>query len=367
MGKPGKPGGGGAGLGRELRTESKTSWFSQLFSTKHSTLVRSSLFGFTLVELLVVIAIIGVLIALLLPAVQAAREAARRAQCTDHLKNLALAVHNYHDTHLAMPAGNVHLSEILLTFNCTQSGAHWAINAAKIDSWYCGMIGWPIALLPFCEQTPLYQMIDFTRQAYNPMGDDDYAANAHTVGDPIGPADPVGVQSNEYVARNAPSIFRCPSTPAIGDPKWSKDYAINGATNCAERRLNNSGNPYLDCSFAPFYMNSWLNFSTVTDGLSNTIMMTDRSSRGVDASNEELPYTINPFYYVCHRGEGYYKTPYLAVRVNGTSAADPRSFHAGGVNLSLIDGSVRFCPETINSLVFQRLSLRCEGENVTFP
>ncbi|MDR0338622.1 MAG: DUF1559 domain-containing protein, partial [Planctomycetaceae bacterium] len=92
-------------------------------------------FGFTLVELLVVIAIIGVLIALLLPAVQAAREAARRIQCSNHMKQSALACHNYHDTHDAFPAG----------------GYMWSNNPI-----YLGQ-NWCISILPFIEQNTLYQ------------------------------------------------------------------------------------------------------------------------------------------------------------------------------------------------------------------
>ncbi len=98
--------------------------------------------AFTLVELLVVIAIIGILVALLLPAVQAAREAARRIQCTNHLKQIGLALHNYHDTHLAFPM--------------TTTGAE--PGGAGCGS---GFYSWMALVLPYVEQAPLHNSIDF--------------------------------------------------------------------------------------------------------------------------------------------------------------------------------------------------------------
>ena len=107
------------------------------------------LLAFTLVELLVVIAIIGILIALLLPAVQAAREAARRSQCTNNLKQLVLAAHNYHDTYKAFPSG--------------MSGTDTADNLTSNR----GTMGPFPVLAPFFEQGPLYEQITSSTQTMN--------------------------------------------------------------------------------------------------------------------------------------------------------------------------------------------------------
>lgn len=101
--------------------------------------------GFTLIELLVVIAIIAILIALLLPAVQQAREAARRSQCKNNLKQIGLAVHNYHDVHGTYPPGNVSCNQIG-TCNYSYGGPHYTT--------------WTIAILPFLDQAPLYNKYD---------------------------------------------------------------------------------------------------------------------------------------------------------------------------------------------------------------
>ena len=105
--------------------------------------------GFTLIELLVVIAIIAILIALLLPAVQQAREAARRTTCRNNMKQLTLAMHNYHDVNLAFPPGSI------------QNGFE-AIGATS-TGW-----GWPAFILPYIEQSTVYEKIDFSRYMVNP-------------------------------------------------------------------------------------------------------------------------------------------------------------------------------------------------------
>jgi prepilin-type N-terminal cleavage/methylation domain-containing protein len=132
-------------------------------------------FGFSLVELLVVIAIIAVLIALLLPAVQAAREAARRAQCTNNLKQLGLAVHNYHQQTNVLPASNMFLG----------ASNGWSYNAS-----------WMVFLLPNMEQQPLYNAYNFSCEPGVP---------------PAVAATPSDGQSNTTVVYSNISSLLCPS------------------------------------------------------------------------------------------------------------------------------------------------------------
>ncbi|MDQ3331057.1 MAG: DUF1559 domain-containing protein, partial [Planctomycetota bacterium] len=132
--------------------------------------------GFTLIELLVVIAIIAVLIALLLPAVQQAREAARRSQCLNNLKQIGLALHNYHDTHLAFPPGWIGADQV--------TGAH--------DVEGMNGFGWGTMVLPYVEQNNLYQQFRFPLSIVD---------------------DVVGPPTNKSLLATKIPVFECPSDP----------------------------------------------------------------------------------------------------------------------------------------------------------
>ena len=208
--------------------------------------MRTERQGFTLIELLVVIAIIAVLIALLLPAVQSAREAARRAQCTNNLKQIGLALHNYHSAVGSFPVGSV--------------------PGPAGGSYGMGPIGWatwgPLALmLPFMEQTPLYNSCNFS----------------------WGICGQLGYWSNLTQQETKLAVFMCPSDGLVGQGSGSNnsylgsigvttDWYCGGSAAC-----NNSNNPAV--ALAPstgiFARTQTYGIQHVTDGTSNTIAYTE--------------------------------------------------------------------------------------------
>src|SRR5262245_39829702 len=325
--------------------------------------------GFTLVELLVVIAIIGVLVALLLPAVQAAREAARRMQCGNNLHQLAIAYHNYHDVYNAFPPGN-------LATNLQSTGANNRSGTAELNGgFYDGMWGWAAAILPYVEGANLNAQFDLNRKPY-------VAERSDVWFNTFGPENTHGPQ-NVAPCQQMPKTFSCPSTPSStsGGPGQYKDYAINagGGVNisacCPERALSSDGIGH---------KNSKIRLADVTDGTSNTFLLLEQAStyselgRGPSGPRYQwLP--TNPFVWVSHHSQGM---AIAAVGIGrpmppnpapalmyawGQNARTVWSFHPGGIQAALCDGSVRYIPNTIAQAVWQATFTRDGGEVVALP
>lgn len=284
---------------------------------KSDIALKQKKFGFTLVELLVVIAIIGVLVDLLLPAVQQAREAARRMQCTNNLKQLALATHNHHDTYNAMP-----------------------VSSQNTDFAPAGRLrwGWGSLVLPFIEQTALYELCQEQKSAAWGMSD-----------------------ANRVAAYTAPlEAFICPSCPVDANApndlyvtaswdtmQFSKsNYLANGGL-CSTWGSSANGKraymgPWVKCS------KQGLRFSAITDGLSNTFLFGEGGGKAADpADDDRMPGlwggTTND------RNAQPELVRHTFKKLNSGEAVAFGSYHPGGANFALCDGSVRFIPETINS------------------
>jgi prepilin-type N-terminal cleavage/methylation domain-containing protein/prepilin-type processing-associated H-X9-DG protein len=313
--------------------------------------------GFTLIELLVVIAIIAVLIALLLPAVQAAREAARRAQCVNNLKQVGIAMHNYHDVNNQLPPG------------------------AKFDDFGT----FYHFILPYMEGTNLYNSFNYNGcPTCNPSMRTD------------GP-------ENTTVSYRWLSVFQCPSdTPAYNSTNIAKgNYAINyGNTygfTCQQATYDTPSVPFLGAPFSYISagMGSMLSFgaigtfsfASITDGLSNTLLAgeviqgqgstsqfgsvfpDDRGNiqlgygSGISAylpPNSSLPDStsyydcIYPFQNNPPCTPGFFAYYFAA-----------RSRHPGGVNVGLLDGSVRFIKNSIGLATWSALSSSQGGEVIS--
>lgn len=281
--------------------------------------------GFTLVELLVVIAIIGVLVGLLLPAVQAAREAARRMQCTNHLRQLGLAVHNYESANRRLPSGWI------------------ASNAHGEPGW-----GWAAALLPYMEGNNLHRQIDFGR----PIADAQHAAVRTTV-----------VPTFLCPSDTGPNLFEI----AAGDGH-DHDHTAFSVDQGAHKLFQVSKSNYVgmfgtfEIEDAPyrgdgmFYGNSHIKFSDVIDGLSNTLMSGERSSRlGGSLWQGNISAAAEPHARILGVADHGPNDPHAHFE-------DFSSYHTGGVNFMRADVSVSFISDSIDVGVYQAMATRAGGE-----
>jgi len=295
--------------------------------------------GFTLVELLVVIAIIGVLIALLLPAVQQAREAARRMQCTNNLKQIGIALHNYHDTYNALPAA-------------------WIRRNGSGEPKY----GWATNLLPFIEQSALYDQLEPGRIPLN----DRYTSSA--------------TDAEKALLQTSIDGYRCPSDvtgklndlQTFGGTNHFDLATANYVCSIGKTSVTNG-----DDEGAVFFGNSYLGFQSITDGLSNTLMISERDGGNSSISNGTYKAAVwagvgrgnNNGAGFVGRTTGRTTFPINHDYGTGNNAGKGfSSLHPGGVNMLLCDGSVRFVPETADKAnVVEPLSLRSDGESFELP
>ncbi|WP_169977310.1 DUF1559 domain-containing protein [Tautonia rosea] len=355
--------------------------------------------GFTLIELLVVIAIIGVLIALLLPAVQSAREAARRAQCVNNLKQIGIALHNYHDQVNAFPPGAI---------ADESRGSIWAGNSQM------STLSWRALILPQMEGTNQYNALNFDVHGSNTgAGAGAWFTAWVTVNNTwLCPSDGEnngGLRERETITGQWPNGSG-PINPATGAPptvvpvsnypgSFGDNYCIGGltppggpwetpvgtvlapgaprigwagfwGTNFNET-LSARGPGRLRGFFS--YRNSGIgpvNLASVRDGTSNTIIV-----------GETLPYQVADSNFYMNNGSTFgttvpinWKTPEAPAVQFGSpnwrsrfsyASKGAKSEHPGGANFLFADGSVKFLKESINIVVYCALGSRNGGEVVS--
>lgn len=302
--------------------------------------IHTNRHGFTLIELLVVIAVIGILVALLLPAVQQAREAARRSQCKNNLKQLALALHNYEETHETFPAGLITVNPTATVVICSLGTGFGASDSWTEAQSGAGVHGtsWLLQVLPYLDSNSVYAEWDFE---LSPSGNR-----------------PVG-------ERDIP-VFYCPSRRSDAQSEarmfqnWERggnDYggclgACNGFHDCGTHefwRVATGNRPEAACK-GIFRVNSATRLHEITDGTSNTIMVgeLDRLDKGIGNFSQDgwaIGGSPTVFSTCSNRCRG----------PNSDFFEEPASEHTGGVHVGFADGAVRFIADPIDIATFAAL------------
>jgi prepilin-type N-terminal cleavage/methylation domain-containing protein len=333
--------------------------------------------AFTLIELLVVIAIIAILIGLLLPAVQKVREAAARLQCSNNLKQIGLALHNYHDSHKAFPFGKGP------SYANGASYARWSVHSQ---------------ILPYVEQDNLYKMLDFN-----------FPPNTPGMAGPVINFMPAFTNPNGKNAQCTLQVplFLCPSDGAPIVDSWPGQNNYVGCTGAMEMCDNTESVPS-DADPADvqrvglLYFISKVRITDIPDGASNTALFSEhlrgggvpdprtamfiiQTQNSIDATytacNSLNPQTATPLSFwqggswsmgeMCCTLYNHVSTPntntcaglgFVGGMKNMSMQQPPTSYHSGGVNLVLGDASVRFVVDSVNLATWRALGTRKHGE-----
>lgn len=324
-------------------------------------MVRSQKRGFTLVELLVVIAIIGILVGLLLPAVQAAREAARRMQCSNNLKQIGLALHNYHDTFKSFPSVAIYTgtapkqSPPLTSNRCNGRDAEWGAT------WMC-------LILPFIEQQPAYNQMDFGQRARSTV--------------------------NNAITKEPLDAYLCPSHIGVSTGLTQDyngfakgNYAVNGGTHYTQDMSTFTSSSYKGPFSLPAQYGA--KFRDITDGTSQVIAAGDivaSNNSGDDrgawgwASGVVFGLRAQAFANGVLTPNDPRQTDCTAYASNDNSNVNfnqrnnpdctstqgmaLRSYHPGGVQTVFCDGSVTFLTETIDEVIYENLMRIQDGNPI---
>jgi prepilin-type N-terminal cleavage/methylation domain-containing protein/prepilin-type processing-associated H-X9-DG protein len=345
------------------------------------------LHGFTLVELLVVIAIIGILVALLLPAIQQARETARRIQCANHLRQIALAAHGYTDVHGLLPPSGI-VEPKTLTYSDDKNN-HFEYPV--FDQQSGKMFSWAVLLLPFLEETNLYNQFDQKRTALDQ------------------PSEPQETSVPVYLcpSDNSRGRFYSDATATLGKRFAKGNYAAYGSPMHTDLQLLYPG----------ALISTGQKLSRISDGLSKTLCFTevrtrddDRDERGVwtlpwnsatllalDMHHDSTPggyfnqYIPSPVYAYqaqmpnttgpnedvllnCPQDmlvdAQLERMPCIQknwpIGLSGYISAAPRSTHPGGINASFLDGHVDFIRDDIDPFSFTYLIDIRDGQEPTY-
>ncbi len=296
--------------------------------------------GFTLVELLVVIAIIGILVALLLPAVQAAREAGRRSSCNNNLKQVALGMHNYHDIHKWLPAG--------------QLNALSANSTPNVNVRMC----WMQQMLPFIEQQNLYDTIQANMGLFT--------------GSIPNVSIPIPILNCPSDGASPKNITAGATTPAASQGAHGNIVACAGSTVFGNAGQGTALN-------GVFYCYSRNKLASIVDGTSNTLILSE-----IIVVPDTSAHDLRGRYHNTWEGNNLFSTlyppntpvgdrstycialPQAPCQSLGTTdlVQSARSYHPGGVNAAMGDGSVRFVSNTVAQNVWWAAATRNGGESL---